>query len=71
MFLCKPFALLALVCVTLSYIEPTEALYSASDRVKVLTARDFRHFVIESELPAMVEFYAPWVGYTALPLCAF
>lgn len=68
MFLCKPFAGLAFVCIALSYAEPTEALYSGADKVKVLTARNFRHFVIETELPAMVEFYAPWVGSTALSL---
>lgn len=44
-------------------VQFASALYTAADKVKVLTARDFNRFIIESDLPAMVEFYAPWCGH--------
>lgn len=64
MLLCKRFMLTAVICIVLSHHAPSvAALYSGSDKVRVLTAKDFKRFIIESNLPAMVEFYAPWCGH--------
>ena len=41
--------------------SPAQALYGSDSKVKVLTARNFKSAVIDSDIPAMVEFFAPWV----------
>lgn len=45
------------------FVTPTAALYGPSDKVVVLTAANFDREVLQSELPVMVEFFAPWCGH--------
>ena len=49
---------LALVCVTL--VTPSTALYTKKGPVTQLTTKTFSKAVLDSNLPAVVEFYAPW-----------
>ena len=46
-------------CAVLS-LTPSEALYSRKGPVSQLTTKTFGKMVLESDLPAVVEFYAPW-----------
>lgn len=43
--------------------SPVHALYGSDSKVKLLTARNFQSAVIDSDVPAMVEFFAPWVSH--------
>jgi len=43
--------------------SPVHALYGSDSKVKLLTARNFQSAVIDSDVPAMVEFFAPWCGH--------
>ena len=51
-------AFLVLVCVTL--LTPSTALYTKKGPVNQLTTKTFSQAVLDSNLPAVVEFYAPW-----------
>lgn len=51
-------ALLSLVCIAL--LTPATALYTKKSPVVQLTPKTFGKAVLDSDLPAMVEFYAPW-----------
>ncbi len=55
-------ALLAVVLVLATSPRKAHALYGGDSKVKVLTARNFQSAVIDSDVPAMVEFFAPWVS---------
>ena len=48
------------VCYAVLLLAPSEALYSRIGPVSQLTTKTFGKLVLESELPAVVEFYAPW-----------
>ena len=52
------FAATALFCAS-----PASALYSSSDDVERLSAKDFSQTVLQAEKPYLVEFYAPWCGH--------
>lgn len=54
-------SLLTVVCVTL--LAQTSALYTKKGPVTQLTTRTFSKAVLDSNLPAVVEFYAPWCGH--------
>lgn len=51
------------VCYAVLLLAPSEALYSRIGPVSQLTTKTFGKLVLESELPAVVEFYAPWCGH--------
>ena len=61
-------AFLALVGVTL--LTPSTALYTKKGPVTQLTTKTFSKAVLDSDLPAMVEFYAPWCVVLVVPLQA-
>ena len=44
-------------------LSGTAALYSAKGPVKLVTFRDFASEIVDSDLPAVVEFFAPWCGH--------
>ncbi len=48
------------VCYAVLLLAPSEALYSRKGPVSQLTTKTFGKLVLESDLPAVVEFYAPW-----------
>jgi len=48
------------VCYALLLLTPSEALYSRKGPVSQLTTKTFGKLILESDLPAVVEFYAPW-----------
>ena len=52
--------LLALLSLQLSGLA---ALYTSKGPVKLLTHRNFAAEVVDSDLPSLVEFYAPWCGH--------
>ncbi|KAL0020067.1 hypothetical protein WJX79_001481 [Trebouxia sp. C0005] len=51
------------VCYAVLSLAPSEALYSRKGPVSQLTTQTFGKLVLESDLPAVVEFYAPWCGH--------
>ena len=48
------------VCYAVLLLTPSEALYSRKGPVSQLTTKTFGKLILESDLPAVVEFYAPW-----------
>lgn len=60
------YAFLALLWVAL--VTPTTALYTKKGPVTQLTPKTFGKAVLDSDLPAMVEFYAPWCVQHRMPL---
>ncbi|KAL3148687.1 hypothetical protein ABBQ38_014102 [Trebouxia sp. C0009 RCD-2024] len=54
-------SLFTLVIVAL--LASTSALYTKKGPVSQLTTRTFSKAVLDSDLPAIVEFYAPWCGH--------
>ena len=51
------------VLVLLSMIAACHGLYSGSGPVLSLSKKTFKSQILESDLPAVVEFYAPWCGH--------
>lgn len=51
-----------LVCLLAALIA-ADALYSKSGPVKLLNKKSFRSEVLDSDLPSVVEFFAPWCGH--------
>jgi thiol-disulfide isomerase/thioredoxin len=54
--------MIAVVCFFAALI-PTEALYSKSGPVKLLNKKTFKSEILDSDLPSVVEFFAPWCGH--------
>jgi protein disulfide-isomerase A6 len=52
----------ALVLLSLQ-VSGIAALYSAKGPVKLVTFKNFASEVVDSDLPAVVEFFAPWCGH--------
>ncbi|KAK9845433.1 hypothetical protein WJX81_006361 [Elliptochloris bilobata] len=61
MQLAAPASLLAALFLS-SFISAL-ALYSTGGPVQILSKKNFKAEVIDSDLPALVEFYAPWCGH--------
>ena len=49
--------------VLLSMIAAAHGLYSSSGPVLSLNKKTFQSQILQSDLPAVVEFYAPWCGH--------
>ena len=45
------------------FLRGSAALYSKSGPVKVVTKKTFASEIVESDLPSVVEFFAPWCGH--------
>lgn len=41
----------------------SDALYQTSGPVKLLNPKNFKSEVLDSDLPSVVEFFAPWCGH--------
>ncbi len=52
-----------LVLALLSMLAVSHALYSSSGPVLSLSKKTFKSQILESDLPAVVEFFAPWCGH--------
>lgn len=55
-------ALVGLVCILAYKTETANALYTRKGPVSLLTPKTFDKVIHQSNLPAVVEFYAPWYG---------
>lgn len=53
-------AIVALACLFLAASTPAHAMYSPGGALKLVQAKNFKQKILDSELPAIVEFYAPW-----------
>ncbi len=51
-----------LVCLLVG-LGSIDALYSPSGPVKLLNKKNFKSEILESNLPSIVEFFAPWCGH--------
>ena len=51
------------VLVLLSMLAVSHALYTKSGPVLSLSKKTLKSEILESDLPAVVEFYAPWCGH--------
>ena len=49
--------------VLLSMLTVSHALYPSSGPVLSLSKKTFKSQILESDLPAVVEFFAPWCGH--------
>lgn len=47
----------------LAVLASATALYSSGGPVRTLDKKNFKAEVLDSNLPALVEFYAPWCGH--------
>ncbi len=54
--------------VLLAALASAAALYSSGGPVLILSKKNFRAEVLDSSLPALVEFYAPWCAPRCVPL---
>ena len=48
------------VAVVVATFSSALALYSSSGPVQILSKKNFKAQVVDTDLPALVEFYAPW-----------
>jgi protein disulfide-isomerase A6 len=55
-------SLIALLSFT-SLLAYSHALYLKSGPVKLLDQKKFKAEILESDLPSVVEFFAPWCGH--------
>jgi thioredoxin-like negative regulator of GroEL len=53
--------------VLLAALASAAALYSSGGSVVILSKKNFRAEVLDSSLPALVEFYAPWCAPRCVP----
>ena len=53
------------VAVLISLSSGALALYSSGGPVQILSKKTFKAQVIDSDLPALVEFFAPWCALAA------
>ena len=53
--------------VLLAALASAAALYSSGGPVVSLSKKNFRAEVLDSSLPALVEFYAPWCAPRCVP----
>ena len=51
------------VLVLLSVLAVAHGIYGGSGPVISVNKKDFKAVILESNLPAIVEFYAPWCGH--------
>ncbi|BDA46353.1 probable protein disulfide-isomerase DDB_G0275025 [Coccomyxa sp. Obi] len=51
-----------LLCLLIG-LGSTDALYSPSGPVKLLNKKNFKSEILDSNLPSIVEFFAPWCGH--------
>lgn len=49
--------------VLLSVLAVAHGIYGGSGPVLSVNKKDFKAVILESSLPAVVEFYAPWCGH--------
>lgn len=49
--------------VLLSMLMVSHAFYTSSGPVRSLSKKTFKSQILESDLPAVVEFFAPWCGH--------
>lgn len=54
------FAKSLFLCVLVAAASTTDALYTRKGPVSLLTPKTFDKAIHQSNLPAVVEFYAPW-----------
>ncbi|KAI9017170.1 thioredoxin-like protein [Gaertneriomyces semiglobifer] len=54
---------LAAVFVLLLWTSPAFALYSSRDPVVLVNEKTFKREVLSSDVPVIVEFFAPWCGH--------
>ena len=59
-----------LVCLFASSSWQADAIYSPGGAMKLVTAKNFKQKILDSELPAIVEFYAPWSATSPPLFCA-
>lgn len=52
-----------LVAVLGVFFRRSTALYTSSGPVKLVTKKTFASEIVESDLPSVVEFFAPWCGH--------
>ena len=48
------------VAIVVATLSSALALYSSGGPVQILSKKNFKAQVVDSDLPALVEFYAPW-----------
>lgn len=53
--------------VLLAMLAAAHGLYTSSGPVLSLTNKNFKSEILESALPALVEFYAPWSVFLLAP----
>ena len=55
--------LFAVAAVLAICLRGSDALYSSSGPVRLVTKKTFASEIVNSDLPSVVEFFAPWCGH--------